>query len=129
MPETKGTVLVVDDEEPVRNVASEILRHLGYSVMTASSGEKAVDLVRAGARPDVILLDIIMPGWSGGQTLVALRAIESEVPILITTGYADRAATDSLTRDGANGFVPKPYDIETLAKHLEAVQRASKRLK
>jgi CheY-like chemotaxis protein len=129
MPETKGTVLVVDDEEPVRNVASEILRHLGYDVMTASSGEEAVEAVRNGAHPDVILLDIIMPGRSGAHTLVELRAIEPDVPILITTGYADRATTESLSTDGATGFVPKPYDIATLAKHLDIVQRASKRLK
>jgi len=127
MPETKGTVMVVDDEEPVRNVVSAMLEHLGYSVMTAPSGEKAVEAVRGGAHPDVVLLDIIMPGWSGAQTLVELRAIEPDLPILISTGYADRASTDSLTRDGANGFVPKPYDMQTLERQLEAAQRASKR--
>ena len=129
MPETKGTVLVVDDEEPVRNVASEILRHLGYDVMTAPSGEEAVEAVRNGAHPDVVLLDIIMPGWSGAQTLVELRAIEPDLPILISTGYADRKTTESLSTDGATGFVPKPYDIATLARQLDFAQRGSKRPK
>jgi CheY-like chemotaxis protein len=60
--ETKGTVLVVDDEEPVRQVASAILSFLGYSVLTSASGDEAVTCLREGARPDVVLLDIIMPG-------------------------------------------------------------------
>ena len=129
MAETKGTVLVVDDEESVRHVASEILRFLGYSVLAAASGEKGVELVRAGARPDVVLLDLIMPGMNGFQTLQALRAIEPDLPILISTGYADRAASESLVSEGAAGFVNKPYNIETLDKALERSQRASKRPK
>ena len=126
MADTKGTVLVVDDEEPIRNVASEILTYLGYEVLTADSGEKAVEAVRQGARPDMVILDIIMPGWSGARTLLELRAIDPDLPILISTGYADRISNDSLLQDGADGFVSKPYGIETLARALET--RAGRRL-
>jgi two-component system cell cycle sensor histidine kinase/response regulator CckA len=127
MADSKGTILVVDDEEPVRNIASEILSYLGYEVLAVSSGEEAVEALRSGVRPDVVLLDIIMPGWSGARTLVALREIDPNLPILISTGYADRVANDSLIKDGADGFVPKPYGIETLARAMET--RAGKRLK
>jgi len=126
MADIKGTVLVVDDEEPIRNIASEILIYLGYEVLTASSGEKAVEAMRTGARPDLVLLDIIMPGWSGARTLLELRAIDPNLPILISTGNCDRAANDSLLKDGADGFVPNPYGIDTLARALET--RAGKRL-
>jgi len=126
MADRRGTVLVVDDEEPIRNIASEILRHLGYEVLTAASGEEAVETLRSGVRPDVVLLDIIMPGWSGARTLLELRAIDPELPILISTGYADRVANDSLLQDGADGFVSKPYGIDTLARALET--RAGRRL-
>ena len=127
MSEKKGIILVVDDEEPVRNVASEILRYLGYEVLTAASGEEAVEMLRGGVRPDVVLLDIIMPGWSGARTLVVLREIDPDLPVLITTGYGDRASRDSLAQDGADGFVPKPYSIDVLARMLET--RAGRRLK
>ena len=126
MADCKGTVLVVDDEEPLRNVASEILRYLGYAVLTAESGEEAVEALRQGARPDVVILDIIMPGWSGARTLLELRGIDPELPILISTGHADRVANDSLLQDGADGFVSKPYGIDTLARALET--RAGRRL-
>ena len=129
MAETKGTVLVIDDEEPVRQVAAEILTYLGYSVLTAPSGDQAIETVKSGACPDVVLLDLIMPGLNGAQTLVKLRELEPDLPVLISTGYADRAAADSLTEEGANGFVNKPYHIETLAKELEKAQRESKRHK
>jgi len=129
MTDSKGTVLVVDDEEPVRQVASEILVYLGYSVVTASSGEEAIEGVRNGTKPDVVLLDIIMPGMNGHQTLRALRQIEPDIPVLISTGYSDRSAAAVLIDEGADGFVNKPYHIETLAAQLEKTQRESKRRK
>ena len=129
MAETKGTVLVVDDEESIRHVAGEILRYLGYTALTAPSGDSAVEQLRGGARPDVVLLDLIMPGMNGFQTLQAIRAIDPDVPVLITTGYADRAASESLVSEGADGFVNKPYQIETLAAQLEKMRRESKRPK
>ena len=129
MTETKGTVLVVDDEESVRLVAEEILRYLGYKALTAPSGDCAVEQLRGGARPDVVLLDLIMPGMNGFQTLRAIRAIDPDVPVLITTGYADRAASESLVSEGADGFVNKPYQIETLAAHLEKTRQAGRRPK
>jgi two-component system cell cycle sensor histidine kinase/response regulator CckA len=129
MAEPKGIVLVVDDEEPVRQVASEILKYLGYSVLTAPSGDEAVETVKNGGCPDVVLLDLIMPGLNGAQTLLKLRELEPDLPVLISTGYADHAAADSLTSEGANGFVNKPYHIETLGRELERAQRESKRRK
>ncbi len=129
MADTKGTVLVVDDEEPVRQVATDILTYLGYAVITAASGDAAVDCLRNGTRPDAILLDIIMPGMNGYQTLRTLREIDPEIPILVCTGYTDRAAEAVFSGEGADGFVNKPYNIDTLARELEKAQRASKRRK
>jgi two-component system cell cycle sensor histidine kinase/response regulator CckA len=127
--DSRGTVLVIDDEEPVRQVASEILGYLGYSVVTAGSGEDGVKRVREGMRPDVVLLDVIMPGMNGFQTLRKLREIEPDLPILICTGYSDRKAAESLVTEGADGFVNKPYDIETLAKQIAKLHSETKRRK
>ena len=129
LTDSKGTVLVIDDEEPVRQVASEILGYLGYSVVMAGSGEDGVKHVREGMRPDVVLLDVIMPGLNGFQTLRKLREIEPDLPILICTGYSDRKAAESLVTEGADGFVNKPYDIETLAKQIAKLHGETKRRK
>jgi len=129
LTDSKGTVLVIDDEEPVRQVASEILGYLGYSVVMAGSGEDGVKHVREGMRPDVVLLDVIMPGLNGFQTLRKLREIEPDLPILICTGYSDRKAAESLVNEGADGFVNKPYDIETLAKQIAKLHSETKRRK
>jgi CheY-like chemotaxis protein len=126
LTETKGTVLVVDDEEPVRFVASEILAHLGYSVLAAPCGENAVELLRNGARPDAVLLDLIMPGMSGFETLRAIRTIDPDLPVLISTGYVDRGTSEALVSEGADGFVNKPYHIETLEQALQKARRESK---
>jgi two-component system, cell cycle sensor histidine kinase and response regulator CckA len=127
--ETKGTILIIDDEEPVRQVASEILTYLGYSAATAASGAEAIECLKKGVRPDVVLLDIIMPGMNGFQTLRALRALEPDLPVLISTGYADRAAAAALLDEGADGFVNKPYHIATLADQIEKTLRDCKREK
>jgi CheY-like chemotaxis protein len=129
LTDSKGTVLVIDDEEPVRQVASEILGYLGYSVVTAGSGEDGLKHVREGMRPDVVLLDVIMPGLNGFQTLRKLREIEPDLPVLICTGYSDRKAAESLVTEGADGFVNKPYDIETLAKQIAKLHSETKRRK
>ena len=121
MTESKGTVLVVDDEESIRQVASDILSYLGYSVETSPSGQDAVNRLLQGARPDLVLLDVIMPGMNGVETFRKLREIEPDLPILISTGYAEQSAVQSLAEEGVAGFVNKPFAIETLAKRLEEV--------
>ena len=121
MTESKGTVLVVDDEESILQVASDILSYLGYSVVTSPSGQQAVDLLLQGARPDLVLLDVIMPGMDGVETFRKLREIEPDLPILISTGYAEGSAVQSLADEGVAGFVNKPYAIEALGKRLEQI--------
>lgn len=119
--ESKGTVLVVDDEEAILQVASDILSYLGYSVETSPSGQEAVDRLLQGARPDLVLLDVIMPGMGGVETFRKLREIQPDLPILISTGYAERSAVQSLADEGVAGFVNKPFAIEALAKRLEQI--------
>jgi len=121
MAESKGTVLVVDDEESILQVASDILNYLGYSVVTSPSGQEAVDRLLQGARPDLVLLDVIMPGMDGVETFRRFREIEPNLPILISTGYAERSAVESLAEESVTGFVNKPFAIETLAKRLEQI--------
>lgn len=121
MLESKWTVLVVDDEEPVLQVAGEILRHLGYSVLTSQSGPEALERIRSGLDPDLVLLDVIMPGMGGVETFRKIRELRPDVPVLISTGFAERSAVKALVEEGVNGFVNKPYHIETLARHVREI--------
>jgi CheY-like chemotaxis protein len=95
-------------------------------VLAAPSGENAVELLRNGARPDAVLLDLIMPRMSGFETLRAIRAIDPDLPVLISTGYVDRGTSEALVSEGADGFVNKPYHIETLEQALQKARRESK---
>ena len=118
MPESKGTVLVVDDEEPVRKVAADLLTYLGYSVLTSPSGGDAMKALLAGTRPDVVLLDVIMPGMNGAETFRRLREIDPELPILICTGFSDNASVEAFHGEGVSGFVHKPYHMKTLEEQV-----------
>lgn len=123
-PNAEGTggprrrVYIVDDEEMVRTVAGELLRHLGYDVEMASSGEEAVAHIQGGARPDCVLLDVVMPGIGGAEALRRIRAIAPEVKVVISSGFTDRVSSASLTDEGAAGIITKPYRMETLGSRL-----------
>ena len=114
----RHTVYIVDDEEMVRAVASELLRHLGYDVESASSGEEAVARIQSGARPDCVLLDVVMPGIGGAEALRRIHAIAPEVKIVISSGFTDRVSSESLADEGAAGIISKPYRMETLGSRL-----------
>jgi CheY-like chemotaxis protein len=116
-------VFVVDDEEMVRTVAAELLKHLGYDVDIASSGEEAVARIESGARPDCILLDVVMPGMGGAEALRRIRALAPEVPVVISSGFTDRVSAASLSDVGAAAFISKPYRMETLGARLKEVLR------
>jgi CheY-like chemotaxis protein len=108
-----GRVLVVDDEENVSEIIEEYFTSLGYEVDIAHDGGEA--LRRAAAvRPDVVLLDINMPGMTGDEALNRLHAIDPTVPIVMLTGNADEDVARDLLRRGAMDYVTKPFQLETL---------------
>lgn len=109
----EGRVLVVDDEPMVRETLGQVLTEEGYAVDLAVDGETALERVHA-ARPDAILLDLMMPGMNGRQFLQALRddPAYSEVPVLIMT--AVHGLEVNLATLGASEVVEKPFNIEEL---------------
>lgn len=110
-------VLVVDNEGPVREMMAVILRSSGYNVSLARSGFEAIEIAEA-VRPDLVMLDVGMPGFDGWATLEHLRANLAGVRVLMMSGadHAERAV-----RSGAVGFLGKPYRT---ADVLRAVARA-----
>jgi CheY-like chemotaxis protein len=113
--------MVVDDEEPIRALAAEMLGYLGLGVESVPSGEEAVARFRGGARPDLVILDVIMPGMSGIETFRSIRELVPAQKVLIATGFADRSVMDALAAEGASGFIQKPYHLEALAGRVRAL--------
>ncbi len=122
-PSRRGvTVLLVDDEEEIRGVARELLETRGYRVLTAGSGEEALDVYRrSGERIEAVILDLGMPGMGGQRCLEELRALDPAVRVIVTTGYGEAHLRELLARAGARAFLNKPYRSAELARTLEEV--------
>ncbi len=103
------TVLLVDDEDMVRELGRRILERFGYTVLIAANGKDAVNLYRKkGSEISLVILDLIMPEMGGKQCLEELLKIDSRVRVLIASGYSGAGETKKAIESGARGFVGKP---------------------
>jgi len=116
------TVLLIDDEEMILDVGTEILETIGYSVLTANSGKKATEIYMEKQDDiDLVILDIIMPEMGGGKTHDILKEINPNIRVLLSSGYSiDDQAKDILER-GCNGFIQKPFNIEDLSQKIREI--------
>lgn len=111
----RGTVLIVDDEEAVRSVAGAVLQVHGAAILAASSGEDALDQLRAfGPRPALVLLDVTMPGIGGEETLRRMRQLNLQQPVIFMSGYSEAETMQRCTDLGVVRFIQKPFDVEIL---------------
>ena len=111
----------MDDDEVPRSATQAVLASLGHGVTAVPCGEDALALLEAGLCPDVVVLDMNMPGLGGTGTLPRLRALCPAVPVLLATGRADQGAVDlALTQPGVH-LLPKPFTIRELQAHLDRV--------
>jgi len=117
----RRTVLIVDDEELVRFVTQELLACLGYDVEVASTGEEALEQIRAGLRPDLILLDIVMPGMGGVEAFRRIHKIAPDIPVLLSSGFTDPESAATLLNEGLVGVISKPYRMENLSARIKEV--------
>ncbi|WP_375381382.1 response regulator [uncultured Sphingomonas sp.] len=109
-----GTVLVVEDEAMVRAVAERALVRQGYTVLTAENGEAALELLRTGPKPDLLVSDVVMPVMDGPTMARAVRERWPELPILFMSGYAEEQLRRSIDLDNV-AFLPKPFSVQQLA--------------
>lgn len=105
------TVLVVDDEEVIRDFFSRALT--GYKVLTASSGEEALTIIKKD-KPDLVLLDIKMPGIDGIETLRRIKEIDSNIAVVMLSAFASLETTITAARLGAYTSIAKPFDLEEI---------------
>jgi len=120
---SKGKVLLMDDEQIILDVTQEVLKFLGYDVMFAPEGQKAIELYKheknAGAPFDVVILDLSVPEGMGGKEAVGLlKAFDPEVKAVVSTGYANDPAVLDFASYGFSGKLTKPYKINDLKNIL-----------
>jgi DNA-binding response OmpR family regulator len=116
------TILVVDDDQLMRRSLSATLAQAGYITMSAASAEEAISTVRHH-RPDLILLDIGLPGMDGLEAIRTLRQIAAKLPVIFVT--ARRRELDEIVglELGADDYITKPFDMDVLLAHVRAVLR------
>jgi len=120
--EGKGTVLLVDDEEMVVDVGEQMIKRLGYDVVSARSGAETLKVYQDHREKiDMVILDMIMPDMGGGETYDRLKEIDPAVKVLLSSGYSiDGQATEILER-GCDGFIQKPFSLGSLSQKMQEV--------
>ena len=115
----KYTILVIDDEERIRELALEQLTDLGYDIITAANGKEGVEIYEGKWREiDLVLLDMIMPNMPGKEAFYLLKAINPEVKILLISGFSQDGRASELLQNGALGFIQKPYRLADLSNKI-----------
>jgi CheY-like chemotaxis protein len=118
----RETILLVDDEKNNIAVTKEILESLGYRVMIAGCGQEAIALyMERGREIDLVILDLIMPGMGGGKTFEALRDIDPDLKVILSSGYSVDGEARRIMEKGCNGFIQKPFTIADLSKKVREV--------
>lgn len=118
----QGTILIVDDEPVVRNSARAALTHYGYTVVEAENGKIALEQIdRSPHRISAVLLDLTMPVMNGEETVKFLRVRHRNIPVILSSGYAEDDATRRFAGAGLAGFIQKPYTAAQLAQKIKSV--------
>jgi response regulator NasT len=123
----KKNILLVDDDRLVLMVLAQGLSNAGYSVKTAESVEDAEALLASGERPDLVILDVSMPGRSGLELAERLHSFD-HIPFILLTAYSDKEIVEQAAISGAHGYLVKPVDTPQLVPTIEAALARAKEL-
>lgn len=116
----EGTILVIDDEEIIRNYTCAMLEECGYRVFTAENGVVGLSLYKEKKNEiDAVLLDMVMPEKSGYETLVELKQLKHDLPVLMTSGLYSNELIENVKKAGASDFIEKPYSVIQLSKKVQ----------
>ena len=124
------TVLIVDDEDIVREIGTEILSVHGYAPLTAASGEEAIQIYSENKdKIDIVIMDLNMPGMGGFNSIRELKTLDPNVCILVASGYIPTDSVKQATELGADGFISKPFQIHNLLKKVRETLTISRQTK
>ena len=116
------TILFVDDEDIISEVGEALLKELGFRVMLAGNGEEAIDIYKQHWNEiDMVMLDMIMPDISGGETYDFLKGINSKIKVLLSTGYSLNGHATEILERGCDGFIQKPFNLNQLSRSIREV--------
>jgi CheY-like chemotaxis protein len=115
------TILVVEDNDMNMQLVEFLLEEGGYSIVKATSGEEALSLTRDGTAPDLILMDIHLPGMDGLSVVRAMKenTRTARIPILALTAHAMRGDRDRFLEAGCDGYISKPIDVKTFISSIQ----------
>ena len=117
LPRGRGKILLVDDQEPVREVAKDMLEALGYEVITAADGLEGISRYRDLWREiDLVILDMVMPNLSGGDCFRRMKEINPKARVVLSSGYSMDGAIQDVMNEGILAFIQKPYRLEELSR-------------
>jgi DNA-binding NtrC family response regulator len=118
----EATILVVDDEDALRQAVAKLLRKTGIDVIEAADGSAAIEILRAnGQNIDAVLLDMTIPGHSSRDVLDAAARIRPDLKIILTSAYSEQSVTANLTTPLSRRFIRKPFQLDTLVQMLQEV--------
>lgn len=123
-PLLKGeeVILLVDDEKPVLETASELLVKLGYRVLASSGGKEAIEIyLKNRDRIEIVILDMIMPDLGGSIVYERLKEINPDVKVLLSSGYGLRGMAQEILDRGCNGFIQKPFNLIQLSREIRRI--------
>jgi len=116
------TILIVDDEEFIRELLSEIIAAKGFAVIEAASGPQAIDIFEQHhASIDLVLLDVILPDMDGREVYFKLKSIRPDVKIVIISGYSQTTVRQDLMDAGVEGYLAKPFEIHHVQQTIQAI--------
>ncbi len=115
------TILLVDDEAMILDVAGDMLKTLGYTVITAQDGTTAIDLYKQQDPIDLVILDMVMPDMSGGEVFDTIKKINPAAKVLLSSGYSLNGQASRIIERGCDGFIQKPFTIGDISKQLRKI--------
>jgi CheY-like chemotaxis protein len=106
----------------ILDVGVQVLKKLGYEVLTASNGIEAIEVYQQNRQEvAMVILDLIMPEMSGGETYDRLKEIDPQVKVLLSSGYSVDVQPTEILKRGCDGFIQKPFSIEDLSQKLRRI--------
>ncbi|MEO0288121.1 MAG: response regulator [candidate division WOR-3 bacterium] len=118
----KKSILIIDDEESIRNSCKEMLEKEGVKVLTAKDGIEGIEIFEKNREEiDLVILDMIMPKMSGKETFIGIKKLNRDIPIILCSGYSEEGEAEEIINMGVEAFLQKPYRMKTLIETIKKI--------